>query len=84
MGKHILCCGHEKLTDRDGEELVLVGEWGCDAIDGFYPSVAYRFPCEACAADMKTWDEYLPDDAAAEAHLDRTDGGYIEGGNDQT
>lgn len=61
-----------KIAHADDGEFVTIGEYGCDAIDGFHPIVVTGFVCPSCAATRKAWPEYLADDDAEDAWLDET------------
>lgn len=65
-------CGHV-LTDGDeGREVRYSGET-CDAVEGFKPCVHYAWFCTACADEARSWPEFLPDEAAAEAFFTTPD-----------
>lgn len=54
---------------EEGDEgtFVMLATEECDAIDGFYPTVAYHHVCKYCAEEWKTWPDYLPDKEAVNA-----------------
>ena len=68
MGKITASCGHE-IADACDYVTVYLKTETCDS-DGFHKAFISASYCSSCAAEVRTWDDFLPSREAAEKWLD--------------
>lgn len=70
-GSVTLSCGHESQDYPNDCIYVSYGDWTCDAIEGFSPTVVTAAFCPTCAHELYESGDWLMTDEQEDAWLDR-------------